>query len=688
MVFCNEIIFLLPIYKMNIYDKIALALFREKICDHINPNVRVNEADRKKLRKDCKEDNVKKQKLERVKHIFSNIKIELNSYIAKNPNPKYLKHYLTPTEIKEYKNMYVASKKPGPGLGLVLEDWGWGKNITKKTANSKSYGNVRVIARVKPIRLNNGTLFCDTDEGDYSNLVSKYELNKPLVTVKKGKNHDTVQTNCAKHPVYVALHGETIEEEIAGVMEKKKLIRDKNTFTKFHKAYDCIPDKDGKIATNQDIFKENILPELSTKENIFIAGYGQSGSGKSYLLMGDESVPSPTNPNPEKGLLEMILNRVMGNNVREVLFLPIQIYNGKAYNAFVGPPHVNLDELSNNKGWQKKTRDFFNGHTKLHGQRESYYRLAELNYKDMIDPNVPSENRIFPSHNKIKDTYDPYNINFPPVDLIFKTYFENSTTDFNLLNRGVKSSYRLEKDPSKLGKQIRDLVKERILRPVIEPETGLNAVSSRSHLFNIIRVEYNDGTTRLITLADFGGIEFSPDTKDRDSLTHIERTQLVGHDLKAFRQAVEFYVDKKDKIENSSDLIGLSKNRAGQLRSIITDGITESKQYYKTIEKNKSKVLSEGSLKAWKISEVYNTVEEKGSRRKIKELNKLNYIATYMQSSAIFNLIRATSSIFSGKPCKHFIFCMFHKYFSGKVDETAKCRTTGTVLTMSKKYFE
>lgn len=413
--------------------------------------------------------------------------------------------------------------------------------------------------------------------------------------------------------------------------------RPKFRAAKFNQVYDCAINQDGRIPNNKDIYEENLQSKIQNESgDIFVAAYGQSGSGKSYLIMGDEKQRG------EKGLIEETLNDVMeSGDVDKVLFLPLQIYMGHVYNAFIGPTG------------EENILKFYRGQVDIHGMPigsntsdiEKNYRLRDWNYVDIQDILSRDKNDYTYEHQtNNKDNNDKKNIRYPPVDIMLDKYFGLPATKIEDID-GI-NIMSLQVPKKNTIKTINNIIKNKIKRPVSKPDTNLNDVSSRSHLFNIIRVVFKDGTMRTLTFVDLGGLEplISAPVGGQTILTKEqkfqkdERITLVTHDLAAFRKMFQFYTNHNDIIDNN-------------------------KKNYK-----------------------------KSSSYIIGGVNSIIDSTTY-QSSAIFNLVRATSGIFSNKSCTHYIFCLFHKFFETKNvynpikrkiiernDEYIKCVTTNTVL--------
>ena len=74
--------------------------------------------------------------------------------------------------------------------------------------------------------------------------------------------------------------------------------------------------------------------KLKTQNDIFIGTDRQSGSGKSYLIRGDEKETK------NEGLLDKTLETLKNEKPLSIKILPLQVYLGSTYNAFKGPEHL------------------------------------------------------------------------------------------------------------------------------------------------------------------------------------------------------------------------------------------------------------------------------------------------------------------------------------------------------------
>ena len=487
-------------------------------------------------------------------------------------------------------------------------------------------------------------------KGKEIQLIEDQNLEYPIVTkieINDGTGNFYVRCNCEE--------GKTVNMELVKTFKwipdndpslyiERPKRRPKFRAAKFNKVYDCGINQDGRIPNNKNIYIENLKSNIGNPNegDIFVAAYGQSGSGKSYLIMGDEKQPQG-----EKGLIEQTINDIMKsrNDVDKVLFLPLQIYMGHVYNAFIGP---------NNKDDILK---FYRGQVDIDGKptdpstyfNENYYRLIDWNYDD-IEKRYPNKDKgyyTYQHYTTNKDENDKKNNRYPPVDDILNTYFNDPVKTIENIDGKDRMSLLIPKENA--IEEITDIIKNKIKRPVSKPDTNLNEVSSRSHLFNIIRIVFQDGTQRTLTFVDLGGLEppISVPIQEPGKPTIIltpeqvfqrnERKKLVSHDLTAFRKMFQFYTNHTSRIEvNKKKYQNSSNDIIGGVNSIIN--------------------------------------------------------STIFQSSAIFNLVRATSGIFSNKLCTHYIFCLFHKFFKTKNfydnnqhltkqnEEYIMCNTTNTVL--------
>lgn len=372
--------------------------------------------------------------------------------------------------------------------------------------------------------------------------------------------------------------------------------------------------------SNGQIFWKTLEKPLNNKDrNLFVCAYGQSGSGKSYLLLGDEK------NRLNAGLVEYTIDYLkLDHEITSIKLLPLQIYMGSVLNGFVG------------------TRNFKDMH-KIFEKKRTYKIPLNRAYKNKVYPefNYADIYQLYPG---VEELSEP-DIYYPNSNIMFNPYFENSTDNIFNIEYGEYDSYDITNlDTGLVNENIRDMIEKH--RPVVNTKKGVNPVSSRSHLFLIFKVEYTNGEDRLITFADFGGIE--PHKKVNQRKTPIEaiiagqKNKLVSQGIKVFRRMVQYYVNNHFKLKDKPDKYtedNLLSNKIKKNPLIHTAHSTNRKPPHKDI-----------------ISEYYN-------------------------SSAMFNLIRATTGVFNNTSCDHIIFGLTHSFIpKGPYNERNYCNTTNTVL--------
>lgn len=396
---------------------------------------------------------------------------------------------------------------------------------------------------------------------------------------------------------------------------------------------------------NDVIFNQTLKQKLSTQNDVFIAAYGQSGSGKSYLIMGDE------NNSQSEGLLDKTIDTIRNQNASSIKILPLQVYLGSTYNAFKGPDGVN-----NNKDISKEDLlDWFKNKT------SKKHIISAFNYLDMIDKDVPNKfvpENLQKSYGKEMCDYDDARINYPPSRDIIHSLFQRSTNDINQL----KNNDHLESlDVTMYSKeQIKHILKNNVYRPIRKMK--LNPESSRSHLFTILQVGYPGGTEKLITFGDFGGLEDQNISKLSDDVK-LERRKLVNEGNRVFRRMVQSYTgghDANGRPEEwkCNNVIGYSKKQLGT--PLVSTMLRTSTAY-----------------------DLPSTYLNKIGKRDI--LNKDDY-KNLFESAAVFNIVRGTSGLFSHNNCDHIIYINVHGY-TNKNQMKQLCNTTNTVLAFAQEFF-
>ena len=396
---------------------------------------------------------------------------------------------------------------------------------------------------------------------------------------------------------------------------------------------------------NNEIFNKTLKQKLGTQNDVFIAAYGQSGSGKSYLIMGDEIKTQ------NEGLLDKTIDTIRTQNASSIKILSLQVYLGSTYNAFKGPEGVN-----NNKEISREHLLIW-----FKNKTSKKHIISAFNYLDMIDKDVPNkfvpENLQKAYRNKICKN-DDARLNYPPSKDIIHSLFQRSTNDIDQLKN---NDYLEALDVTTYNKeQIKDILKNNVYRPIRKMK--LNPESSRSHLFTILQVGYPGGIEKLITFGDFGGLEdHSTNNVSHDII--LERRKLVNEGNRVFRRMVQSYTGGHD---------NNGRPEPWTCNNVI--GNTKKKEEAPLVS-TLSKILT--------AYDSPNSYLDKIGERDI--LNKPDY-KNLFESAAVFNIVRGTSGMFSENNCEHIIYINVHGY-AKKHQEKQLCGTTNTVLTLAKEFF-
>lgn len=516
--------------------------------------------------------------------------------------------------------------------------WGWGNSanidstIVNKVYNNKD-DNVHVYVKLKP--------------------------NKPPLS------------NPDPNPVIVRIGGNQIRYNctIAGFENKVSI-----TKTGVDSQYDNI--KFSKVFNNRDehdnvyIFRNSLEPHLrNDNRDIFVAAYGQSGSGKSYLIMGDEKSKD------SRGLIYYTLEYICAlDDVEQIRLLPLQVYMGSVYNAFRGD--ATLSPTDYYKWFEdKKSKKFI---------------YPEFNYVDMLDTDIPWRMKPQPFIGTRKDQAkkefkeckrkDPLFIKYPPVRDILNNLFNNFST--------VPPSNAIDSDAWDITEKIGNLqpfineLKSNIKRPDMDTKMKLNKVSSRSHLFLIFKIKFKNGQERYITFVDFGGIEdFSrlkspePESKLPENIKTLmkeQRTRLINQGLTDFRRMMQKYMGTEKRKYGCNDIIGSGKDPIVRSTTVPLSPLSPQIKSLDSLDEN------EKLRKNW-IKNEYGKIQV---NKTFEEGTLRNF-----ESSAVFNLIRGTSGIFAPRECNHIIYGLFHSYVPDEeYTRELICNTTNTVLKFLKDF--
>lgn len=427
----------------------------------------------------------------------------------------------------------------------------------------------------------------------------------------------------------------------------------------------------------EHIFKTSVLPNLNKDKNLFIAAYGQSGSGKSYLMLGDEKNSAV------KGIIDYTMDTMTKKkkNIEYMTLLPLQIYKGSVYNAFHGPPENDSPGTAGNIiKWFEDP------------EKHSQFKIFELNYIDMLRKNEERNKRYPPKvglngGSKTRVDVDRMGIFFPPAKkMIMAMLSEENSSDMidNILD-GSKSSL----DITDLNtNELKLTLFNQIRRPTRNTAEGkgFNTVSSRSHLFTMIYIQYKDGKDKLITFADFAGLESQANSGrpgGPETPFDKEKRYLITYDLKTFRRM--FQMTKRSNFAIPPSSGSLPNHRKNPPPTYLFSHESTKNPLIAT-DKNINAGDKNPFIKGRQrlIDADNNGIYDRAGNLKFtandSAFNK-------MQPSGMFNILRAVTGCFSETECEHMIFGTFYKYAT---DENVKsiCNTTNTVLKFTKEFLE
>lgn len=505
----------------------------------------------------------------------------------------------------------------------------WGirdDNITDRIIEQSTNSTNEIFAKIRPKTVND-TIF-------------------PIVE----KSENTIQYNCA-------LKGSS-----------KHKYDQKSRETKYDKVeFNSVYDPN---TQTHEIFKHSITNALKKfkkgQNDLFIAAYGQSGSGKSYLMLGSET------DKKIKGIIDYTFEALSSNsNIVKMTMIPLQTYLGSVYNAFHGPVENSPEEIMK---WFKDPEN-------------TKYKIPEFSYTDILRANKHNDIRFPPivkgtvASKKDRDT-DRFGVLYPPARKMIEALLDDSTRDFTEILNGSKSSLDVK---NMSMSQIKTLLFNEIRRPTrntAKDGMGFNVASSRSHMFTIFKITYKGKSkSQLLTFADLGGLESQ--IKNTDGILDLpqeiqefkkEKRYLVTYDLKLFRKMLSkdkykpLYKLKGDKecvisFKSGSLLRTMSETRGeyNLNQKLIPEGIISSKNI-----DNDGLFENNGNIK-------YNGVSE-------GFLNSL-------PPSGMFNILRAVTGYLSSNICEHLIFGTFYEGSTFENQESI-CNTTNTVLEFTQKFVE
>ena len=417
-----------------------------------------------------------------------------------------------------------------------------------------------------------------------------------------------------------------------------------------------------------EIFRHSITDALKKfmkeQNDLFIAAYGQSGSGKSYLMLGSET------DKKIKGIIDYTFEALSSNsNIVKMTMIPLQTYLGSVYNAFHGPVENSPEEIMK---WFKDPDN-------------TKYKIPEFSYTDILRANKRDNIRFPPitkgtfASKRDTDT-DRFGVLYPPVRKMIEALLDDSTRNFVEILNGSKSSLDV-KDMSM--SQIKTLLFNEIRRPTrntAKDGMGFNVASSRSHMFTIFKITYKGKSkSQLLTFADLGGLESQ--IKNTDGILDLpqeiqefkkEKKYLVTYDLKLFRKMLS-----KDKYKPLYKLKGdkecvISFKPGSLLRTMNSQGEYNINQ----------KLISKAVIDSKNIDGEGLFLDD-GSIKYGPSEGKLNAL----QPSGMFNILRAVTGYFSNNMCEHLIFGTFYEGSTVENQESI-CNTTNTVLEFTQKFVE
>ena len=260
----------------------------------------------------------------------------------------------------------------------------------------------------------------------------------------------------------------------------------------------------------------------SIKNNPFdlsIVAYGQSGSGKTYTLLGEKG--------GEKGLLHYSLNQLV-NEVPgiQISLSAVQLYQGRAYNALGAPEPgqkniiTDMDDsdlqtfLSKNPDVNQSSVIQVDGansgdeQIKLWNLASEKFKYLEPSQSNKLLPSLfiePGEGSPAPGPNN--------KVVYSGSAELGKFFTAKKTGDEPTFNRKVAQSVTkstidsISKDVTSEINNISSYLVQNVLSNRPTRATKMNPESSRSHLFLIFKLKFPDGSTRKITFVDLAGNE-------------------------------------------------------------------------------------------------------------------------------------------------------------------------------------
>ena len=515
---------------------------------------------------------------------------------------------------------------PKPKRFPVCDDfWNWGWNDSMKTFNKikDNKDSMKIYARLKP---------------------SDKKKDKKILGVK----NNTITNLCLLSDEKRGKQGN--EYEIKTVQDCEKKSCPNITFDKVFHGNE----------TNKQVYQDTLQKKIqgftiSENDRIVVFAYGQSGSGKSYTILGDET-NFTGNPGIINYALQDIKNKFKGYKIK---LLPLQIYMGSVYNAFYGDE--NEMKITNEN--ENENFEWFDDHKEL--------IIPEFNVLDMIDHKIPNrlvpENNYKYNNNKLKKDDDPYLINYPPVDSLLECLFKIKYKKGTGNNENNGHYVDVTDDIN-----ISEFIYENVIpnRPV--RSTDLNPDSSRSHLFLIFQIS-NGKNTKYLTFVDLAGYEKISEPKN---IKEYEGYHITNSGIVPFRKMIQSYkgITKSKNIfvsgefNEPSEVISINKNALIQYK-VKTEFIR-----YNGLIKTKNEIISDWNWKDDNMLNFYPIIDENGKSKLTYDITKGETISTSM-----FNLIRATSGMLSGNKADHVIYAMAHQYASNE-DIQNKCRLNDSIL--------
>ncbi len=415
--------------------------------------------------------------------------------------------------------------------------------------------------------------------------------------------------------------------------------------------YDFITKERGENSNDNLFSSSKIKKNIDNGNNIFLAAFGTSGSGKTFTLGLDTTSGT-------KGVVGKAIEHIMGKNPSEIELLSLQIYKGNVYNSkFIGGEkglkikinqedydpnshHKGIDindiEINENNNSDKTNFDWF--------VEDKYeHVIPEFNYKNMLNPIIPE--RCYPDVCS-ESGPNPYGVNYPPSKSLIHALFESGEDVISF--------------QGKTAENIMDYIQYHITkrRPTrVTPENP--GGSSRSHLFLLFRYKIRkSGDYKYFNVLDLAGYE-----KIKQGTVRATEGKDIVDSIKQFRRLVQYSTGKLQSNElppsgkfNLNTIINTTKSNNKPIVSTNLD--TQNTQapmssnpyhnYKETYIKPEA-----GKTLAWCGN---NKEKGLGPVYKKEQANNKEFDDVYCESSAMFNVLRGVSGILNNDKYEHIIF--------------------------------